>query len=434
MDFHELQSKIEKLGDSILNYIKTLENYIKTLDFEKNSFLYITRLLLLILLVNTIYYIPLTESQRSTNNFEKNKGHFYASFATLIGLMGLYIFKFASQRYKSLFLIMSLIISFLIGLHFVLAQFGVYNAIYTGTTGYILLGLISIIPLIILFRALKRHLSNIDGWSGFVINFILYIPCLLDEFLEYFKTQFALTTNITYGLLGLEALLITAYVFLPNIISNTVKGSSIPLLEDAYFLNEGSNTLKYISDIYEKKEDTYLLNAINQGDNEPNEYVIGKSSYSITMWIYLNQQDPNVNTSYNTSDIFSYGDNNSTYFPKVEYIGTTAGKNKLKFSFSSNAPCFDMLIESQKWNNIVFNYNHNRIDLFINGDLVKTYIFEANNEPIRDYDKDLFKIGGDNIDGAICNINYYKKPLTKYQITSFYNLLNGRNPPINNIM
>lgn len=430
MDFLKLQPKINTLGDSILNYIKKLEYYIKTLDFEKNSFLYITRLLLLILLVNTIYYIPLTESQRSTNNFEKNKGHFYASFATLIGLMGLYIFKFAPQRYKNALLITSLIIFFLIGLHFVLAQFGVYNAIYTGTTGYILLGLISIIPLIILFRALKRHLSNIDGWSGFVINFILYIPCLLDEFLEYFKTQFALTTNITYGLLGLEALLITAYVFLPNIISNTVKSSSIPLLEDAYFLNEGSNELKYISDIYEKKEEQDLLKAINQNNNEPNEYVIGKSSYSITMWIYLNQQDPNVNTS----DIFSYGDNNSTYFPKVEYIGTTAGKNKLKFSFSSNAPCFDMLIESQKWNNIVFNYNHNRIDLFINGDLVKTHIFEASNEPKRDYDKDLFKIGGDNLDGAICNIKYYKKPLTKYQITSFYNLLNGKNPPINNIM
>ena len=425
-----INSFIEIFMKYINKFMEYIMGYINKLDFERNSFLYIIRFIILIIFINTIYYIPFTESQRSTNNFEINKGHFYASFTTLIILLGVYILKFSSQKFKTVTIITSVILSFLIGIHFIAAQFGLYNAIYTGTTGYILLGIISIIPLIILFRALKRHLSNIDGWSGFVINFILYIPCLLDEFLEYFKTQFALTTNITYGLLGLEALLITAYVFLPNIISNTVKGSSIPLLEDAYFLNEGSNTLKYISDIYEKKEDTYLLNAINQGDNEPNEYVIGKSSYSITMWIYLNQQDPNVNTS----DIFSYGDNNSTYFPKVEYIGTTAGKNKLKFSFSSNAPCFDMLIESQKWNNIVFNYNHNRIDLFINGDLVKTYIFEANNEPIRDYDKDLFKIGGDNIDGAICNINYYKKPLTKYQITSFYNLLNGRNPPINNIM
>lgn len=422
MDFINLKPKIIAFNKYILDYIKTM-------DFEKNSFLYITRFLLFVLLVNTIYYIPFTETQRSTNNLERNKGHFYASFATFIGLMGLYIFKFASQKYKNLFLITGLILSFLIGLHFVVAQFGVYDTIYTGTTGYILLSLISIIPFIILFRALKRHLSNIDGWSGFIINFILYIPCLLDEFLEYFKNQFAVTTNITYGLLGLETLLITSYIFLPNLISTAVKSSSTPLLEEAYFLNVGSNELKYISDIYKKEEDKVdLLKAIVSG--EPNEYTMGKSSYSITMWIYLNQQD----ASTSTEDIFVYGRDDSNYFPKIEYDRTTAGKNKLNFSFSSTAPCFDMLIESQKWNNIVFNYNHNRIDLFINGDLVKTHIFKSSDTPERNYSKDLFKIGGNNLNGAICNIKYYKKPLTKYQITSFYNLLNGKNPPINNIM
>ena len=415
-----------------LNFKSLYENintYIQRLNLKNNGFLYIKRLLLLLFLVNTIYYIPFTESQRSANNFEKNKGDFYASFATLIVLMGLYIFKFSSQKFKSLFMITGLILTFLIGLHFVASQLGVYNAIYTGTIGYILLGLISIIPLVILFRALKRHLSNIDGWSGFIINFILYIPCLLDEFLEYFKNQFAVTTNITYGLLGLEALLITAYVFLPNLISNAVKSSSIPLLEESYFLNEGSQELMYISDIYKKEEETVdLLKVIVSG--EPNEYAMGKSSYSITMWIQLNQQDPNVNTG----DIFSYG-YDDFIFPKVEYNGTTAGKNKLRFSFSRTAPCFDVLIESQKWNNIVFNYKNNRVDLFINGDLIKTYIFNTNTDyPNHNYEKGVFKIGNDNLDGAICNIKYYKKPLTKYQITSFYNLLNGKNPPINNIM
>lgn len=405
--------KLPKYFNTMSEYIN---KYLKTLDFEKNSFLYIIRFIILMIFLNTIYYVPFTESQRSTTNFEINKGHFYASFATFIGLMGFYILKFASQKFKNAIIITSVILSFLIGMHFVVAQFGVYDTIYTGTTGYVLLGIISIIPLIILFRSLKRHLTNIEGWSGFIINFILYIPCLLDEFLEYFKNQFALTTNITFGLLGLEALLITAYVFLPNLISNAVKSSSIPLLEEAYFLNEGSNELKYISDIYEKKkEEEDLIQAINTIDDEPIEYTMGKSSYSITTWIYLNQQD----TSTSTEDIFVYGRDDSNYFPKIQYDGTKAGKNKLRFNFSKRAPCFNMLIESQKWNNIVFNYNHNRVDLFINGDLVKSHIFEASKEPIREYDKDLFKIGGDNLDGAICNIKYYKKPLTKYQITSF---------------
>lgn len=312
--------KLPKYFNTMSEYIN---KYLKTLDFEKNSFLYIIRFIILMIFLNTIYYVPFTESQRSTTNFEINKGHFYASFATFIGLMGFYILKFASQKFKNAIIITSVILSFLIGMHFVVAQFGVYDTIYTGTTGYVLLGIISIIPLIILFRSLKRHLTNIEGWSGFIINFILYIPCLLDEFLEYFKNQFALTTNITFGLLGLEALLITAYVFLPNLISNAVKSSSIPLLEEAYFLNEGSNELKYISDIYEKKkEEEDLIQAINTIDDEPIEYTMGKSSYSITTWIYLNQQD----TSTSTEDIFVYGRDDSNYFPKIQYDGTKAGK------------------------------------------------------------------------------------------------------------
>ena len=98
MDFFKLEQKIIAFNKYILDYIKTM-------DFEKNSFLYITRFLLFVLLVNTIYYIPFTETQRSTNNLERNKGHFYASFATFSGLMGLYIFKFASQKYKNLMFI-----------------------------------------------------------------------------------------------------------------------------------------------------------------------------------------------------------------------------------------------------------------------------------------------------------------------------------------
>jgi hypothetical protein len=40
-------------------------------------------------------------------------------------------------------------------------------------------------------------------------------------------------------------------------------------------------------------------------------------------------------------------------------------------------------------------------------------------------------IGEDNgLDGAICNVKYYKNPLTKYEITNSYNLLMYKNPPI----
>ena len=406
--------------------IKKFIDYIAKLDFETNLFLYITRFFILVFIINTIYYIPFTESQRSINNFEKNKGSFYASFITLIVLLGIYIFKFSSQKFKNYTIFISFILIFLIGIHYIAGQLGIYNSIYNETVGYILLGIISIIPLIILFRSIKRHLSNLEGWTGFIINFILYIPCLMNEVLEYLKSQFSITSNITYGLLGLEILLIVAYIFLPNLISNIIKTESISLLEDSYFLGqEETKYLKYISDIYIKTDDDYI-----KTDDDPIEYKKGKSSYSISLWIYLNQQDPSINSD----NIFRYG-NESQCFPMITYCkSTTEGKNKLKFHFSSNAPAFDMLIESQKWNNIVLNYNNHVVDLFINGNLVKTCIFEHDTIPIYNYNNDYFSIQSNNINGAICNIKYYKKPLTNFRITNIYNLLNGINPPINNIM
>ena len=72
------------------------------------------------------------------------------------------------------------------------------------------------------------------------------------------------------------------------------------------------------------------------------------------------------------------------------------------------------------------------MDIFINGYLVKT---DTVSDGLVIRDTDVFMYGSNvELDGAICNIKYYKKPLTKYQIVNIYNLLNGQNPPINNIM
>ena len=99
---------------------------------------------------------------------------------------------------------------------------------------------------------------------------------------------------------------------------------------------------------------------------------------------------------------------------------------------------YDITMPTQKWNNIVLNYNTNStIDVFANGHLVRTFTdadkIERNTELNR-LPTDV-RIGSNNgLYGAICNINYYKTPLSKSQITTQYNLLAERNPPINNIL
>jgi hypothetical protein len=83
---------------------------------------------------------------------------------------------------------------------------------------------------------------------------------------------------------------------------------------------------------------------------------------------------------------------------------------------------------AQKWNNLVMNFTSTQADLFINGKLEYTYIFQGN--PPSYSPIDFITIGQDKgLDGAICNVTYYPGPLSLIEIANNYNLLSLRNPP-----
>jgi hypothetical protein len=169
-----------------------------------------------------------------------------------------------------------------------------------------------------------------------------------------------------------------------------------------------------------------------------------RTNYSITMWIYLNPQ-PNSNVSYkNETPIFSYGIK-SNYHPKLTYSNNMTGSlsnpdmNAMYNIYYSNTKKYiQVSAPFQKWNFFVFNYNLNGLDVFVNGELVNSVIFnEPSTIPIYS-NEDKINVGSDNgfvdadrgLDGSICNIHYYQVPLTKYQIVNDYNLLMSKNPPI----
>ena len=95
-----------------------------------------------------------------------------------------------------------------------------------------------------------------------------------------------------------------------------------------------------------------------------------KQNYSLSMWLYLNAQDNTTKVKH----IFNYGGE-----PKIEFINIENGEhvNKCKFTLFQNDPIHETQnskpsvyltsLELQKWNHIVFNYNNNKCDLFING-------------------------------------------------------------------
>jgi len=443
VSIQNIMTKLVSRVGSIRN-VKLFGDYLQK-TFTSNPLKYFILILLVIFFSLIIHFIPggdeftwtdadgdkhTEPSAKTSANTLKNKGSYYASIALFIILSCFYIFKFVSSEYKRIVFIWSSIFASLVIFYFIITKNGAYEFKYTGTTVYILL---TAIPALLLYRSIKRHITNMDGWTGFILNFILYIPCLVDDFMEYMKGQFAITSNITYILLGIEALLITGYMVLPSLLSSPLKGSAFPIMNEANFLDKrngfGNKQIDFtiLKDVY-----GYDIHNTDNGDHElvKKTFESGKNTFTLSMWVYLNQQDTGISQSKQDIEFFSYGATKS--HPSISYAGVENGKNKLKLKLNGDNNSFNVNIESQKWNNIVFNYNGNAADVFINGDLVKTATID---DGIDIKDDDLLSYGSNtDLDGAICNIKYYKKPLTKYQIVNIYNVLNGQNPPINNIM
>ena len=88
-------------------------------------------------------------------------------------------------------------------------------------------------------------------------------------------------------------------------------------------------------------------------------------------------------------------------------------------------------IPHQKWNQIVMNYNRNVVDIFINGNLERS--FKMNDSVMPEYSVlDSMTVGDDNgVEGAVCNVVYHHHPLNAQDVANSYNLFMNFNPPIN---
>jgi hypothetical protein len=82
----------------------------------------------------------------------------------------------------------------------------------------------------------------------------------------------------------------------------------------------------------------------------------------------------------------------------------------------------------QKWNNIIVNYYGGTLDIFINGKIVGSKINVA---PY--ITNTALTLGMDNgTNGDVCNLIYYKSPMSKSDIYRMYHIFKDKNPPIIN--
>lgn len=303
------------------------------------------------------------------------------------------------------------------------------NTVYYG--GYvmnILLLLILIVGLGVIFKVFSGQLKKLSGWPGFFSNLMFFIPCLLSDGMQYLFQQINITPNAVILLLFIEIALILLYLYIPVIIDKLSKTNTTLLLNRPVFIDKelpiGDSSLFLMS----QSDDTSLGGSIY------------RKNYTFSMWIYLNPPTQTNDEHTNGVKIFDFGNGK----PKISYKNQSNNTRLLKkdtyeITFTNTAldasnnkidTNYEISLPNQKWNNFVFNYLGSKVDLYINGSLERTFNF-SNNVPVY-LPTDVITVGSKNgLEGAICNVNYYKTPLSSDKIATIYNLLFMKNPPMN---
>jgi hypothetical protein len=327
----------------------------------------------------------------------------------------------SGANYRLLVYALLLAFGFTISYYFINANSGAF--LVASYVINILLLVIIIIGLSIFFYIYSNYLKSLSGWTGFFVYLLFYIPCLFIIFIKYILNEFKMTTNIVFVMFIIEIVLILFYFYLPKLLNALSNKDGIVILKDSAFLDK-QRILSSSSDL-----------KIPDLDPNSSQRGIFRRNYSISLWVYLNEQSSEYRAYSKETNIFDYGNGK----PRVTYYNDNYdSKYTDKYIFYYNESQgdksgFEISLPHQKWHNFVFNYRDSMIDLFINGNLENSYNFTNNNNQ-NFFVNDQITIGNnDGLYGAICNIKYYTEPLTQFQIVNMYNLLMNNNPPVNNL-
>jgi len=276
------------------------------------------------------------------------------------------------------------------------------------------------------FDLFSNYLKSLNGWLGFFVYFIFYIPCLLLDFIKYVYREYKLTGSPIFVIFIMEILLIVLYLYIPQLITAVTNADATVLLKDSMYLDSQQiigNATQFKTSSSSDATPTYQEN------------------YTMSMWVFLNIEGMNEGAYSKETEIFNYG-----YKPRISYSNSISsskniltGKeennnvkaNKFIIYFTNqttDSEPYHVSMNLQKWNNIVFNYSSQKVDLFINGEREYTFTF-IDNQPTY-AGTDLVTVGDKNgLNGAISNVRYFKTPLTAGQIANNYNLLMYKSPP-----
>lgn len=368
---------------------------------------------------------------------------------------------------KGLYILVAIGISF--GLIYgALTMIGLFNqdANSSETWGHIIFNLF----LFCVMLGIIYKLANAGGFLDknpyyrLILNTLLYIPCLLVSLVNYIttlvglsKTQgsaFAPPTPFEIKMLGLSFVLLSGYFLWIFIGKHFIQST---------YLKQGGKQLinqPVYTDIL-----TNVGSYQNLSGSETFDY-----QYAMSFWFYLDAFPPSTNASYRkVVPLLSYGENpaikysseNNTLYITVKQktdsnsIGDFVVEEKntdsavkwknvqenitdaiekiksMPFGNEIDANGNRIIykhpdVQLQKWNHILLNYSGGTLDVFYNGELVKSAI-----EVVPYIKLDMLTVGSENgISGNIANLMYFNQPLDYLTVNTLYTSLKDKNPPV----
>jgi len=297
----------------------------------------------------------------------------------------------------------------------------------SGITSFVLNMIIVAMVLGLIYKTINVRLpvgnEKKNAFFTLILSVLFYIPCLFNGVFDaagkFIVGEYQSTTMGSILMLVAVIGLIAIYFITPSIFNTIHLQGGKQLVNNPVYTDK-----QYSLGTYEQ------LNGSDKFDYQ----------YAISCWVFLDAAPPNMNDSYsryttllnfgNKPNILYRGETNTLMITMQQKDLEEVNKNNLlDFDDDGNRIIYknnNMLL--QKWNNIIINYNSGVLDIFLNGELVKSSV-----GVVPYYTLDNLTIGQDNgIKGGICNVVYFKRALNTLNMYYLYNMVKEKNPPILN--
>lgn len=305
----------------------------------------------------------------------------------------------------------------------------------------IVLVLMVITGLAIVYFIFSNYIKQQTGALGLFARILFYLPCLFADFVNYIKRELSITPSVVYVLLALEIVFVLLYVYLPRWVKQFEELNSYVLLKDPVDLNvetpiAGSHMF-LASKLEEMSERPTFFDSIDKfikrwrgGDKLTENQLYRRAptyrdnNYSISFWAYVNAGSMSDAAYVREATILNYANGR----PKISYVNNGTHKGNKYVIYLSNSPSaepYEVVLDDghQKWNYFAIVYHDKSADLFVNGKLIRTMVFNGTNLPRAGEEKDTIVVGSENgLKGAIRNVSYFPYPITAREIATAYNI------------